>query len=261
MVSTEIFIDRLIGTLLTTVIRLERSRAHRIVWLLEELNLDYDIKLYHRTESQRAPEELKKIFPLGKSPIIEVDHHNGKESKKLAESGHITNYLIKHFDTNKKLTANTEDDEESVDYFVNFSEGTLGAHLTYLIVHQVGASKAPFFVRPVINAFVNKMDTFYGISEVKLCIDFMEDILAKQAKINPEELYFVGDHLTGADVMLFFNIQTLLDGKRLGDAIDTADYPNMNKFLALVKNRPAYIKAEEKIQTVGKNQFAKDPIS
>lgn len=219
------------------------------------MEVDYNTKLYHRDDSQRAPSELKKIFPLGKSPILEVDYHDGKEPKKLAESGHIVNYLVKRFDTKKRVTPKTEDDEDSVDYFVNFAEGTFAPHLTYLVVHKTGLSKAPFYAKPVIGAFVSKLDELYGVSELKLCIDFLEDGLKKKAAKNKtDETFFVGDSLTGADIMMFFNVQAIIEGKRLGDDV-SAKYPYLTKFLKQMKARPAYIRSQEEIKRVGKNKF------
>jgi glutathione S-transferase len=76
--------------------RLNKSRAHRILWLLEELKIDYDVKIYHRLDNNLAPPELKEIHPLGKSPLIGIERE-GQKPLILAESGLIIEYLIEHF--------------------------------------------------------------------------------------------------------------------------------------------------------------------
>jgi len=241
--------------------RLEKSRAHRILWLLEELELEYEIKLYKRNQFSRAPEELKKIHPLGKSPIVELDYDNGQETKKLAESGHIINYLINHFDSKKKLTPKTEEESDEVDYFLHFSEGTIGSHLTYMAVHRAGANMAPFYVKPIINGFVDKIDSFYGVKEILLCANLLENSLKKsQAKktSSSEEIFFVGEHLTGADIILFFNIHIFLESGRLDGAINKSDYPLLSKFLTQVRARPAFGRANEKIEILGNGDYKTD---
>jgi glutathione S-transferase len=77
--------------------RLEQSRAQRIVWLLEELNLKYELKTYKRGKDMLAPKELRDIHPLGKSPVIAIEGPAGGRPKVIAESSVIVEYISKHF--------------------------------------------------------------------------------------------------------------------------------------------------------------------
>ena len=81
------------------IYRLNESRGQRIVWLLEELKLDYDIKVYMRQKDKHSPPELKKVHPLGKSPAITIEAPNLGEPLVLAESGAIVEYIADHFGT------------------------------------------------------------------------------------------------------------------------------------------------------------------
>ncbi|CCH43137.1 NADPH-dependent D-xylose reductase [Wickerhamomyces ciferrii] len=237
--------------------RLEKSRSHRIAWLLEELNLEYTLKLYHRAGGVLAPPELKKIFPLGKSPILELNYDNGSKPIILAESGHIINYLIENFDSEGKLTPSTPEGKQKVDYYLHFSEGTLGSHLTYVAVHNVGVSKAPFYVRPIISGFVGKLNELYGFKEIKACVEFLESELSKESKNNTsssQEIFLVENKLTGADVILWFNIHILLESGRV-EGLVRQDYPSLSKWLTQMNERKGLKDANEKIETLGEGEY------
>lgn len=100
---------------------LENSRASRIAWLLEELNVDYEIKAYPRTKEYLAPKELLDVFPTGMSPVLTIIKE-GSEPLTIGESGHIVNYLIEYYDKNGKFTPKTHNDKELVDFYLHFSE-------------------------------------------------------------------------------------------------------------------------------------------
>lgn len=91
---------------LTTVYstnRLNGSRAQSVLWLLEELQVPYDVEIYHRKSDMLAPPELQKVHPLGKSPVVTVTAPGSTQSVALAESGFIFEYLCEHFEHGKKL--------------------------------------------------------------------------------------------------------------------------------------------------------------
>ena len=114
--------------------RLEKSRSQRILWLLEELKLDYELKTYKR-ENMLAPKELKEVHPLGKSPIITVESEATPKPLVLAESGFIVEYLIEHFGTwlsperyqqgkDGQVGAETEE-WIRYRYFMHYAEGSI----------------------------------------------------------------------------------------------------------------------------------------
>ena len=127
--------------------------------MLEELNLDYELKTYKRTKDFRAPAELEKVHPLGKSPVIEVIR-DGK-SLVIAETGHIIDYLIKNYDTSKKLVPATEEDKEQVDYFLHYCEGTLQPLLVSLLVNGYAVQMAPFPVKFLVRMITNELNKAY----------------------------------------------------------------------------------------------------
>lgn len=87
------------------ICRLERSRSQRVLWLLEELKIDYEVEIFHRDkETFQAPPELEKVHPLGKSPVISITVDATSEPLMLAESGFITQYLTEHSPEGKRLT-------------------------------------------------------------------------------------------------------------------------------------------------------------
>lgn len=94
-----------IQTLILTFLsaRLNQSRSQRILWLLEELKVPYEVQVFHRDKQMLAPPELQKIHPLGKSPVVSVTPVNGGEPIILAESGHITEYLTAHLPEGRRL--------------------------------------------------------------------------------------------------------------------------------------------------------------
>lgn len=234
----------------TVVNRLESSRAQRIVWLLEELGLDYKIKLYKRNDHKRAPDELKEIHPFGKSPLVELDYGAGN-TKILAESGHIVNYLIKHFDHDGKFKPANEDDDEQIDYYIQMSEGSLQPPLTLLTIMEVGDSKAPFMVRSVVQKYNTQVRETFNFPEVVRILDKLEkDISAAGGS------YFVGGKLSAADIMLVYPVaQICFNSKRCASAVDKKKYPNLVKWSENVLNSATFKKSVQKVEEQAKGKY------
>lgn len=129
--------------------RLEKSRAQRILWLLEELKVDYELKTYKRQEKQ-APPAFKKVHPLGKAPLVSVQAEGAAEPLVLAESGPIAEYLIDHFGPQLAPSKWQDGKENQVQgeteewlryrYYMHYNEGTL---MPYLVTALLLSSKSP----------------------------------------------------------------------------------------------------------------------
>lgn len=216
------------------------SRALRIVWLLEELQLDYEIKVYPRGADLMAPPELKKVSPMGLSPILEVV----KEGKLLTvlESGHIAQYLVQHYDKAGKLAPRLEDDAELVDYYLHFAEGSLQWHLVALLVGTVAVQRAPWGTKSLVKFIVGKVNLEYYLKRLFSALHFLDSQLEKKGGG-----YFVGDSLTAADIILDFpiNQNVFVDAKPImGPAFDPAkQFPNLYKWHLLTTKEPGRARA------------------
>lgn len=151
---------------------LNNSRSQRILWLLEELNVPYEIKHYQRGPDQRAPKELKDVHPLGKSPVIT---DNGKV---IAESGVIVDYLIKKYGNGKFLP---KDEGKAYDdnYWSHFAEGSLMPALVLKLIFQIIPGQAPFIVRPLVYAVTIAVNRQFVDPEVNTKIAYVADEIAK----------------------------------------------------------------------------------
>ncbi|ANB12646.1 bifunctional glutathione transferase/peroxidase [Sugiyamaella lignohabitans] len=214
-----------------TLYDLERSRSQRIGWLLEELKVDYNVETFKRNERQRADPALFKIHPLGKAPVISVD------GKIIAESAVIIDYLIKNFGQGSELEAKNEEEAFDINYYLHHSEATLQPCLLLLFVTDVTNKQAPYLLKSVAKKVTEAQDDGYALPELKLNLKYLDDKL----KTNGTG-FFVGDHLSGADIIYSF---PLLDAKHRKFAT-AEDYPHIFKWIDLITARPAYKAALEK---------------
>lgn len=198
-----------------TVHHLNNSRSHRVLWLLEELNEPYEIVHYKRDAKTRtAPPELKKIHPLGKSPVI------SDGERVVAESGAIIEYLAR---TRKKSNLwPAENAPQWVEHmhWLHFAEGSaMLPFLLALYAGMLGQASAP--LQPRIE------------SEIANHLSYMEGALG-------DKNYFTGDDLMAADIQLSYVLEVADISKRL------EPYPNLQKLIARMRARPAYQRAVEK---------------
>lgn len=193
---------------------LNRSRAHRILWLLEELDQPYDVTYYHRDEKTNlAPAALRDIHPLGKSPMIEID------GRLITESAAIVDVLCTRFAPHM-IPARDSDAYLSHLELMHFAEGSaMTPILLNLYVGRLGEAGAP--LHPRIQ------------SELGSHFAYMNDLLRPSG-------HFVLDDLSAADIMLSFPAEIAL---RLGRG---NDFPNLARFVADIQARPAYQRALEK---------------
>jgi glutathione S-transferase len=211
-----------------TLHHLNNSRSQRILWLLEELGLHYEIKRYERNkETMLAPPELKKIHPLGKSPVLTDNDHV------LAESGAIIEYLINKYG-NGRLKPSTENDQLKYTYWLHFAEGSaMPPLLLTLIFNKIETAPMPFFIKPIAKGISAKVKSSFINPNLKNNFDFMESELTKTQ-------WFAGSEFSAADIQMSFAVEAaesrkILDGR-----------PKLIAYLSAIHSRPAYKRALEK---------------
>lgn len=213
-----------------TVHHLENSRSQRVLWLLEELALPYEVKRYARdAKTMLAPPELKRVHPLGKSPVIT----DGDVT--VAESGAIVEYLV---DTRAggqlKPTAGTPDHRRYV-YWLHFAEGSaMPPLLMKLVFDQVRKAKLPFFIKPVVKGIADKVTQSFIAPNIAQQLAFMEAELATRP-------WFAGEAFSAADIQMSFPLEAAA-----GRAGLDARYPRLTDWLARIHARPAYRRALER---------------
>jgi glutathione S-transferase len=212
-----------------TVHHLNNSRSQRVLWLLEELNLPYEIKRYQRdAQTMLAPPELKSVHPLGKSPVITDG------SLTVAESGAIAEYLVERYGQGRLIPPAGTPQRLRYTYWLHYAEGSAMLPLLLkLIFGRVATAPMPFFVKPIARAIVAKVSSEFIDPQLKLHVDYIESELGRSA-------WFAGDEITAADIQMSFPLEaaSVRGGGVLG--------PKCKAFLERIHARPAYRKALEK---------------
>lgn len=213
-----------------TLHHLEQSRSHRLIWLLEELGLEYELKRYPRhPETSRAPKELRRIHALGKAPILT----DGEVA--LAETGAIIEHVLEHHAGGKLKPEAGSDAAREFRFFMHYAEGSLMPPLLVrLIFDKLEEAPVPFFIRPIVKTIVGKVDQNFTAGEVRLHADFLEGVLR-------EREWFAGDEFTAADIQMSFPVEALVQRGRLADG----DIPKLRAFLRRIRKRPAHERATE----------------
>lgn len=213
-----------------TVHHLNNSRSQRILWLLEELGVEYIIERYQRdAKTMLAPEALKSVHPLGKSPVV-VDGKNV-----LAESGAIIEYLADSYGAALDLAPKVGTPERlRYTYWLHYAEGSaMPPLLMSLIFSRIRSAPMPFFIRPIAKAIADRaMNGFVG-PQVKLHLKFMNDELGTRP-------WFAGKKFSAADIQMSFPLEAASTRGGLGA------YPNLQAFLGKIHARAAYQRALEK---------------
>lgn len=181
-----------------TLHHLEHSRSQRVIWLLETLKLDYQIKRYERDPATYlAPESLKKIHPLGKSPVIT----DGDQV--IAESGFIIEYLVKNYGQ-QHLPALTAAENETTGYWLHYGEGSLMPYLVMtLVMDKVKEAPMPFFIRPIAKAIVGNVMSSFLSPNIKNHLNFVNQHLA-------DKQWFAGNQISSADFLMIFPLEAAL---------------------------------------------------
>jgi glutathione S-transferase len=207
---------------------LERSRSHRVLWLLEELEVEYALELYERDpQTLRAPPELKKLHPLGKSPIVTID------GRAYAESGAVIETLLQTVGGGRFRPPLHTDAYERYRYFLHFAEASLMPPLLVRLIMDKVKSSSPLLVRPIANAIAAGVNHSYTNPEITNLLDFLDLELEGRR-------FLAGDEITGADFQVSYPLAAAHARVGLGDR------PNLTRYFSEMNSRPAFKRAIEK---------------
>jgi glutathione S-transferase len=209
---------------------LTNSRSQRVLWLLEELGLEYEIKRYERDpDTLRAPPSLREVHPLGKSPVITDG------ALTLAESGAIIEYLVdRHAGARLAPTPGTPERVRYL-YWLHYAEGSaMPLLLLKLVFDRIERARMPFFVRPIAQSIARRGKSSIVEPQIAQHLDFLEAELAKSP-------WFAGNEFSAADIQMSYPLEAA--AARAG--LD-ASRPKLASFLDRIHARPAYQRALER---------------
>jgi glutathione S-transferase len=218
---------------------LNNSRSQRVLWLLEELGIPYELKKYQRdAKTMLAPPELTKVHPLGKSPVVT---DNGIT---VAESGAIIEYLLDTYGAGRLVPKAGTEEARRFRYWLHFAEGSaMPPLLLKLIFDRLETGPMPFFAKPIARGIARKVKGLMIEPNLKRQLDFMESELGRSE-------WFAGDEFSAADIQMSFPVEAA--AQRAG--LD-ASRPKLMAYLKRIHARPAYKRALER---GGPYSFAND---
>jgi glutathione S-transferase len=194
---------------------LENSRSQRVLWFLEELGIPYEVRRYERNKTTMlAPPELRRVHPLGKSPLIE-DRDSDGAARVIAETGAIIEYLVDKAG-GRFGAPRAREEALRYRYFLHYAEGSL---MPVLFVKLI-LSRVPLMGRVALKKFQPMVDVH---------MDYIESELAARP-------WFAGESFTAADVMMSFPLEAARS--RAGISRDT--HPRIFKWLDTIHARSAY---------------------
>jgi glutathione S-transferase len=222
-----------------TVHHLNNSRSQRVLWLLEELGLPYEIEKYQRdAKTMLAPPALMQVHPLGKSPVVTDD------GTTVAETGAIVEYVLEKYGNGRLVPAAGTAQRLQWRYWLHFAEGSaMPPLLLKLIFERIKATPMPFFVKPIARGISDRVLGAMVEPNLKRQLDFMEAELGKSE-------WFAGSEFSAADIQMSFPVEAA--AQRAG--LD-ASRPKLMDFLKRIHARPAYQKA---LARGGPYSFAND---
>ena len=211
-----------------TLHHLEHSRSQRILWLLEELDVDYEIQHYERDpETNLAPPELREVHPLGKSPVI------SDGDRVLAESAVIVEYLARAYG-NGQWAPDTDDPSYwDFNYWMHYAEGSLMPPLLLRLVFTKVRTAAPLLVRPVAAGIAGQVERAFIGPQIRTHFAYVDAHLA-------EHEWFAGDSITAADIQMSFPLEAAVARGTVGE-----ECPHVVDYVRRFQARPAYQRALE----------------
>ncbi len=206
---------------------LENSRSQRILWLLEELGLAYEVVRYARDpETMLAPAELRAIHPLGKSPVVEDG------GQMLAESAAICEILVERYGKASLWLEPGSAAWARHLYWMHFAEGSaMPPLLMKLVFDRIRGTKAPFFVKPILRGVADKVGKMLIEPQIASQLDYIDAELGGAP-------WFAGERFSAADIMMSFPLEAAAARVGLGNR-----YSHITGFLERIHARPAYQRA------------------
>jgi len=213
-----------------TIHHLNNSRSQRVLWLLEELGLPYEVRRYERDAvTMRAPASLRAIHPLGKSPVLT----DGEVT--VAETGAIVEYVLDTHAFGRLRPERGTATGREFTYWLHFAEGSaMPYQLMHLVFQKVRNAPVPFFIKPVARGLADHVLKTFVQPNIDDQLRFMESELATRP-------WFAGSAFTAADIQMSFPIEAASRGAGLG-----ATHPHLADFLARIHSRPAWQRARER---------------
>ena len=208
---------------------LNNSRSQRILWLLEELGLPYEVKRYERdAKTMLAPPELKAIHPLGKSPVITDEHGT------YAETGAIMEHLLEAHGGGRLEPPKGTPDGDRFRYWMHYAEGSAMTPLLLKLVFSAIPGRSPVLIRPVAKGISGTMLKGFVDPQIKAHMDYWEAELSKSA-------WFAGAEFSAADIQMSFPLEAAAARGGLAEG-----HPRCMAFLQKIHARPAYQRALER---------------
>ena len=206
---------------------LNNSRSQRVLWLLEELEVPYEIRKYERDpRTLLAPPELRAIHPLGKSPVIEDD------GQVVAESGAIVEYLVDRYDTGRLAPLPGMPERLRFNYWLHYAEGSaMPPLLLKLVALRIANAPMPFFAKPIAKKIANTLQSTFVDPQLALHLGYVDKELAATG-------WFVGSEFSAADIQMSFPMEAALARSGMANKL-----PNIAAFVKRIQQRPAYQRA------------------
>lgn len=209
---------------------LNNSRSQRVLWLLEELGLEYDIKYYERDpKTLLAPVSLREVHPLGKSPVVTDG------ALTLAESGAIIEYLVDRYGEGRFAPLPNTPERLRYIYWLHYAEGSaMPPLLLKLVFDRIEQQPMPFFIKPISRLITSRTKSSFIEPQITLHLNYLEAELEKS-------LWFAGNEFTAADIQMSFPIEAAVARAGLD-----ASRSRLMDFRDRIHNRPAYQRALER---------------
>jgi len=209
---------------------LNNSRSQRVLWLLEELGVEYEIRRYRRDpKTMLAPASLRAVHPLGKSPIITDG------SLTLAESGAIIEYVVGQYGGGRLAPPVGTPERLRYTYWLHYAEGSaMPPLLLKLVFDRIETAPMPFFAKPIARAIAGKAKSSFIEPQIALHLAYLETELGKHR-------WFAGNEFSAADIQMSFPVEAA--APRMGLE---ASRPKLSAFLDRIHARPAYQRALER---------------